>query len=559
MQTGAGPLCRAVSVSTLLTAAAAFAGPPVADVVAQDGWTRGEIIVHLHTPQPAQNPAIAQVARLLGPVRVDDQIRAGEIALDQFLADVLDPIIAAYPAGQRPALTAATPLSRSLLIRVPLGQEQDWIQTLQAHPEVAAAERNGIGQGGIVPVPDDPVWPELWHLENTGQMGGTPGADIEVRAAWQIEDGSPDVVVAVLDTGLNLNHPDFVGRVAPGGYDFVAEDNNPTADHPHGTWVAGLIAAEADNSFGTSGVDRAAKILPIKVLNQNNSGTTFDLIQGLDYTAARPEVDVVNLSLINYPAAASLQTALTNLRAAGKIVVACAGNSGAGDADLSWPGASPETISIGWTDAADVRADLSATGAALDLVAPGNEVATADAAGNNSADIVSGCSFATPLTAGVATLMVALAESLAGPIDHDIARTYLIAGAEDQVGPAPFGVSGGDAPGRDNDYGHGRINAKRSLEALATDYDCNDTGLWDGSEIAAAPIIDIDSNGVIDSCEICAVADIAAPFGELNLADVQDFLEGFGTLSAVADINGDGTLNLSDVQDFLITFSNGCN
>lgn len=349
-----------------------------------------------------------------------------------------------------------------LRVAVPVGEEDAWIAALSENGDVVYAERNGIGRGGLIP--DDTSFGSQWHLQNTGQFGGTPGADIEAVGAWDITTGSSDILIAVLDTGIDSDHPDFVGRIDPDGMDFVNEDGNPEADHPHGTQVSGVMCANSDNDFGVAGVDWQCRLLPIKVLDQFNAGTTFDLAQGLNYVATQDDVHVVCMSLINYPGNSTLTDALEVASNAGKILIACAGNGGIGNADVSFPGASPLTISIGATNRFDNRAGFSGTGSALDFVAPGDAIVTS--AHGTSADTtstVAGCSFATPITSGVVGLLLARAAALGlPPLDQSAVYALLQAGAEDQVGAANE-----DSPGPDNFFGEGRINALQSLLALS--------------------------------------------------------------------------------------------
>src|SRR5262245_658758 len=136
-----------------------------------------------------------------------------------------------------------------------------------ARPEVEFAQPDYLGQGGFVP--NDTFFSEEWHHSNTGQSGGTPGADLESEAAWDIWRGSNSVVVAVLDTGIDSDHPEFVGRILP-GWDFVNDDPDPEDDHGHGTLVTGLLAANANNGFAVAGVDHECMILPIKILDAFN-------------------------------------------------------------------------------------------------------------------------------------------------------------------------------------------------------------------------------------------------------------------------------------------------
>lgn len=351
-------------------------------------------------------------------------------------------------------------ISGDLRLAVPRGEERAWARLLASLPEVEVAELNGTGSGGLVP--NDSYYAAQWHLRNTGQWGGVVGADIEAEAAWNLSTGSSSIVVAVLDTGIDSDHPDFAGRIDPDGRDFVNEDLDPEADHPHGTWVSGCVAANAGNGFATVGVDWNCRILPIKVLNQANQGTIFDLAQGLNYAATQDDVRIISMSLIDYPPAGMLRNALRNAHEAGKILIACAGNGGIGDANDSFPGASPRTISIGATTITDARAGFSGTGSRLDFVAPGDAIVTTlHGFSFDSYDVVSGCSFATPIVSGVVGLLLALGEQRGIALNQGDVFDLLREGAEDQVG-----LPNEDVLGRDNFHGYGRVNAYRSLLAV---------------------------------------------------------------------------------------------
>ena len=394
-------------------------------------------------------------------------------------------------------------------VAVPPGTEQVWISALGERKDVEYAERNGLGSGGLVP--NDTYFRVQWHLQNTGQDGGTPGADIDAVGAWDITTGSPSVVIAVLDTGIDSDHIDFAGRIDPDGRDFVNEDMDPEADHPHGTWVSGCLGANANNGFGVAGVDWECMILPVKVLDFNNNGNTFDLAQGINYSAGQADVQVISMSLIDYPGNETLINALQNARDQGKILIACAGNDGIGDADESYPGASPLTISIGWTRNDDARDPFSGTGAAVDFVAPGRDVITsAHGTDSDLATIISGCSFATPITAGVVGLLLDRADDFDATLDQETAYELLQDGAEDQVGPPQE-----DSPGRDDYFGHGRINAYESLLALENRFGC------------PADLNDDDIVGV---------------------GDLLALLAAWGTdPGGPPDLNGDGTVGIADL------------
>jgi len=323
---------------------------------------------------------------------------------------------------------------------------------------VAHAEPDVIGRGGQVP-PNDTHYPDQWHLDNTGQIGGTPGADVSAVEGWAFGTGDPSVVVAVLDTGIDSAHPEFAGRILP-GFDFVNEDADPEADHSHGTLVAGITLANANNALQVAGLDWSAKLMPLKVLNASNLGATTDLVDALMW-AADNGADVINMSLINYPCSGVLTNAVQYAVAAGCVPVASAGNGGIGNADTSGPGCIPETLSVGATNNRDLRASFSATGAALDVTAPGEGVRTvqyhiySDGFFN-----FSGTSAAAPVAAGIAALVRGLDPTLT----VDEVRALLESNADDMVGPPSE-----DVLGRDDSFGWGRANLREALAAVDPD------------------------------------------------------------------------------------------
>jgi subtilisin family serine protease len=443
----------------------------------------------------------------------------------------------------------------ALLVRVPVTQEAAMVRALARRGDVAFAERNGVGSGGLVP--NDTFFASQWHLENTGQSGGLADADVDAPEAWDITTGSSDVTIAVLDSGSEFGHPDFAGRLLPGGFDFVAEDADPEGDHPHGTWVAGMIAANADNGFAAAGMDWNVQILTVKVLNSNNAGTTFDLVQGLNFAAADPDVDIISLSLINYPAASSLITALANAQVAeGKILIACAGNNGIGNADVSWPGASPDTISVGASDRSDRRASFSGTGVRLDFVAPGSSVRTLRwQSSSDTVSSVSGCSFATPLTAGVASLLLARADEVGvASLSQEQVFEVLRLSADDEVGRASE-----DTPGRDDFHGWGRVNAAAALELIA---DCNGNGTLDLTDIALGASSDVDADLVPDECQQPACPGDVTGDNAVDGADLVTLLGAFGTSTpdgpSGGDLTGDGAVDGADLVVLLGAFGTTC-
>ena len=159
----------------------------------------------------------------------------------------------------------------------------------------------------LITTPNDPGYPQLWGLNNTGQSGGTPDADIDAPEAWDIQTGNPNLVIGVIDTGVDYNHPDLVDNIwtNPGeiaadgidndsngyiddirGWDFAYNDNDPSDVDGHGTHVSGTIAGKGNNGVGVTGVAWNAKIMPLKFLDDTGSGYTSDAILALNYATA---------------------------------------------------------------------------------------------------------------------------------------------------------------------------------------------------------------------------------------------------------------------------------
>jgi subtilisin family serine protease len=178
------------------------------------------------------------------------------------------------------------------------------VQRMSQRPDVVFAEPNYAVIANEIP--DDTLFTSLWGLNNLGQTGGTIDADIDAVEAWNISTGSSDVVVAVIDTGIDYTHPDLVNNMwinedeisgngidddSNGyvddvyGYDFVNDDGDPFDDSNHGTHVAGTIGATGNNGLGVVGVNHQVALMGIKFLGANGSGSTSAAIEGIVYAA----------------------------------------------------------------------------------------------------------------------------------------------------------------------------------------------------------------------------------------------------------------------------------
>ena len=265
------------------------------------------------------------------------------------------------------------------LVNVSRGQSIDAaIRRYEQNPNIVYAEPNHTVQAFTTP--NDPYFEHLWGLHNTGQtfegQTGTPGADIDALSAWEIETGSRDVIIAVIDSGVDYTHPDLSANMwtnSQGHYgkNTILNNNDPMDDNGHGTHVAGTIAATGNNTTGVTGVMWEASIMALKALNSNGNGTIADIVQAIEY-AENNGAHIINLSLGGNHYSQSLYDALESTSA---LVVAAAGNSSAdNDTTPSYPANYdlPNIISVAATDNQDQLASFSNYGAStVDVAAPG--------------------------------------------------------------------------------------------------------------------------------------------------------------------------------------------
>ncbi|MEB3237914.1 MAG: S8 family serine peptidase [Candidatus Sericytochromatia bacterium] len=224
-----------------------------------------------------------------------------------------------------------------------------------------------------------------------------------------------EVKVAVLDTGVDRTHPDMAEVTLPG---FTVIANGPSLgmdDQEHGTHVAGLIGASIGNGVGIAGISDRVRILPVKVLDSNGSGTLDDLIRGLAY-AKSAGAQVVNMSLSS-PASSNLERqAVQDLVNSGVVIVAAAGNEGSSQ-PMS-PAALPGVIAVAATDPGDARADFSSFGSHVRLAAPGTDMISA--VPGASYRMLSGTSQASPIVAGIAASILSVAPGTSASVIRDL-------------------------------------------------------------------------------------------------------------------------------------------
>jgi subtilisin family serine protease len=290
------------------------------------------------------------------------------------------------------------------------------VAELRADPDVVWAEPDRRRTAAA-----DPLADIEWGLNNTGQSvwghSGTPDADIDAFEAWGISRGA-GATVAVVDSGVDLAHPDLAGGLEP-GYDWVENDSVPQDEHGHGTHVAGTVAAP-ENGIGVVGVAPDAKVIPLRVLDASGSGWGSDVAAAFDW-AGDQGVRVVNASLGADGITFAERQAIRDHP--GTLYVVAAGNDGVNvDVTPHYPCSYAEAnvLCVGATDSDDQLASFSNYGAnAVDLFAPGVDVASAYPVGLSSYldryfgsgdeyEVMSGTSMATPHVAGVAALVASL-------------------------------------------------------------------------------------------------------------------------------------------------------
>jgi subtilisin family serine protease len=225
---------------------------------------------------------------------------------------------------------------------------------------------------------------------------------MRLPAAWAVRHTSP-MIVAVVDTGVDLKHPDLAGRLVP-GYDFVENDNKPQDGNGHGTQVAGIIGAAPDNKRGIAGVVWNARIMPVRVLDADGYGFDDTIAKGIVW-AANHGASVINLSLGGPEADDVLRTAVDYATRKGALVVVAAGNDGTGV--TQYPAAYSSALAVAATDSTGALTQFSSYGDWVDVAAPGWNVLSTALRFPGASDYVteSGTSFSAPYVSGIAALV----------------------------------------------------------------------------------------------------------------------------------------------------------
>jgi serine protease len=473
---GAGNYVFTVNLAEIATAASG------AGLRLSDDFVPGEVVVQLDTGGAATAASLATDLIALG-LEADSAMGPQLIRFD--VGDGSRNVT--LPLGQ---VAAGFPRDLIRRDRIDPGEPEmlakwdtlEMVRYLRARSGVRGADPN-YRRYALTLSPDDTYIDLQWHYSL-----------INLPNAWEQTTGNADVLVAVIDTGVLLAHPDLQGKLVD-GYDFiddetVANDGDGEDDDPndpgdslqrnssfHGTHVAGTIAALSDNAAGVAGAGWLTRVMPLRVLGVGG-GTSSDLIQAIRYAAGlnnttgnlpAQAADIINLSLGGEQFSDLEQAAVTAARNAGVIIVAAAGNSG--DETTHYPAGYEGVVSVAAVDSQAERAPYSSFGDSVDVAAPGGDTG-ADLDGDGYPDgVLSTCGVESNDAEASVDMVYCFQQGTSMAAPHVSAVAALMKAIDPDMTPDQFDarlISGqltrdlGDE-GRDDLYGHGLIDAYQSV------------------------------------------------------------------------------------------------
>jgi subtilisin family serine protease len=339
------------------------------------------------------------------------------------------------------ALAAMSLGPNSATYRVRVRDDADLIalsRRLSANPAVAYAEPNHTRM--LLRTPNDEVIGQQWALRS-----------IHAFEAWDITTGG-EVTIALLDTGVSPSHPDLKGKLLP-GHDFANNDDDPSDDEGHGTYTAGVAAANSNNGTGIAGICWGCKILPVKVLDRRGQGDDATIASGIRW-AIDQGARIISMSLGGTDDTQVMRDAVAYARDHNVLIIAASGNGHADGNRTNYPAAYPGVLAVAATAPNDAVTGFSTTGDYVGISAPGVGVWSTlwlDGLGDTYG-AANGTSAACPHVAGAAALLLSLRPDLSA----DQMAEILEASADDQ-----------GAPGKDSDQGYGRLNVLRAVQMAA--------------------------------------------------------------------------------------------
>jgi len=357
-------------------------------------------------------------------------------------------------------------------VRIPTGiSVEEMASALRQNPDVESTSPNYIVR--IAATPNDTFFRYQYALNNTGQdieapdrSSGKAKADIRATAGWEETTGDATTIIAIIDSGIDFDHPDLKNKIVSRGRDFVNDDWDANDDEGHGTFVAGVAAADTNNDEGIAGVAWNCKILPVKILDGDGLGYYDDFIDGIIW-AADNGAQVINLSLgfLGELADEEIELMRNTLRYAYEkevVVVAAAGNygpeTGTYNPAVQYPAAyDAYCLAVAATDYNDTRTTWSCFGPEVDVAAPGDSVLGTYP--TYLTDLTKflpyawgdGTSASAPHVAGLAALLKGLKPWLSVDDIMNVIRF-----SSDDVNATEY-------PGRDDYIGFGRINMEKAL------------------------------------------------------------------------------------------------
>ena len=386
------------------------------------------------------------------------------------------------------------------------------ISDLKGFDMIDNVELNGVAEALLVP--NDELYPNQWDHDNQGQgiqygtddLIGTIDCDLDTDTAWDITTGNSEVVIAIIDTGVDLDHPDLIDNIIP-GYNFIDEDLSPDDEFDHGTPCAGIAAATMNNDIGIAGVCPECSIMSVKVLDDQGFGDWAVIANGIVW-ASDNGADVISLSLGGGQFQEALESAVNYSVANGSVTIAASGNINT-DMDF-YPASYEQCIAVGamspccerkqGVNSCDAEPGWGSTyGEQIDFVAPGVRIfSTGKRAGYWTE--FNGTSSACPHVAGIAGLMLSYNSNLS----PETVRELLRQGSDDI-----------EDIGYDIETGYGKVNAYNTLMLVP---------------VPATGDINLD--------------------GEVNVSDILLLLDDIlmGDYNMAGDMNGDGITNINDIM-----------
>ena len=386
------------------------------------------------------------------------------------------------------------------------------ISDLKSLDIIENIEFNGVAEASLVP--NDELYPNQWDHDNqrqaiqygTGDLIGTVDCDLDTDIAWDITTGNSNVIIAIVDTGVDLDHPDLIDNIVP-GYNFINEDLPPDDVYDHGTACAGIAAATINNDIGIAGVCPNCSIMSVKVLDDNGFGDWAVIADGVVW-ASDNEADVISLSLGGGSSQEYFEDAINYVVANGTVAIAASGNINT-QMDF-WPASYEQCIAVGamspccerknGINSCDAEPGWGSTyGDQVDVVAPGVRIFTTGKRAGYWTEF-NGTSSACPHVAGIAGLMLSHNSNLS----PETIREFLRQGADDIADE-----------GYDIETGYGKVNAYNTLMLVP---------------LLATGDLNLD--------------------GEINISDILILLDYIliGNYNMSGDMNSDGINNINDIM-----------